>query len=94
MTALPPKGKIARLNGCIKVGYQSEREARNNAKGIARSRGKGGRRMRPYLCPICRNKWHLTSQPKQERDRAQTADQIDPFLSASGDAAFGAGLDD
>lgn len=89
MTALPPKGRIARPNGCIKRGYRSEREARDDAKGIARSRGFGGRRMRPYLCPICKDKWHLTSQPKRENDREE-----DPFLSASGDAAFGAGLDD
>ena len=56
-----PRRLLFTPSGCNKVGYDTEREARNVAKKQRRRPGLAGAAMRAYLCLGC-PKWHLTSQ--------------------------------
>lgn len=58
---------------CQKVPYQSRKEALEDARQIrinrnhfskrVATRPKSGRKLKPYLCPVC-DVWHLTTRKK------------------------------
>lgn len=87
MSARPPRGRIARPSGCGKKAYSTERAARDDAKHSQRGKGMPGQRMRPYECPFCPGRWHLTKQRRS--DGVRENDYDDPFLSATDSPAAG-----